>query len=121
VSWWVCLGVWERPRERETAARSVCERNAPVLPLLDLEVIEKHGEHILRANGLGNVTESVDCRAPDGLFVRLRMGFSIEGLGEGGMRGGKGTSGQGRYTNTHTHHTSHTHTHTYYFYHTPLP
>ena len=105
------------------------ERNAPVLPLLDLEVIEKHGEHILRANGLGNVTESVDCRAPNGLFVRLRMGFSVEGLGEGGMRG-KGTKHvRTRELHTHKkkHHTTHStpltphHSHTHCCYHTPLP
>jgi hypothetical protein len=93
---WLGVGGWERqrarPRERETATRSERERdcNTPVLPLLDLEVIEEHGEHILRANGLGNITEGVDCRAPDGLFVRLRMGFSVEGSREGEMRG-KGT------------------------------
>eukprot|EP00962_Isochrysis_galbana_P056214 scaffold28112_cov112-Isochrysis_galbana.AAC.2 len=43
-----------------------------VLPLLHLEVVEQRGQHVLRADGLGNVPKRVDGRPPDGLLVRAQ-------------------------------------------------
>ena len=43
----------------------------PVLPVLDLEVVQKGCQHVAWADGLGDVTKSVHSRPPDRLLVSL--------------------------------------------------
>mmetsp|Transcript_40604 Transcript_40604/g.62474 ORF Transcript_40604/g.62474 Transcript_40604/m.62474 type:complete len:214 (-) Transcript_40604:895-1536(-) len=53
-------------------------RAHPVLPLLHLEVIQQHGQHILRPNRFRNVPERVHRRPPNRLLVRLEHVEELE-------------------------------------------
>ena len=44
----------------------------PVLPLLNLEVVQQSDQHILRPNSFGNVAKCVDSGSSDALFVCLQ-------------------------------------------------
>ena len=43
-----------------------------VLSLLDLEVVEKRGQHVVRTDGLGDVTKGVDGGSSDSFLVGLK-------------------------------------------------
>mmetsp|Transcript_67790 Transcript_67790/g.141343 ORF Transcript_67790/g.141343 Transcript_67790/m.141343 type:complete len:562 (-) Transcript_67790:1430-3115(-) len=74
----------EKGREHgKRAARLRHNRNRhrgahAVLSLLHLEVVEEHGQHVLRADGFRNVAEGVDGRAADRLLVRLEHVEELE-------------------------------------------
>mmetsp|Transcript_146 Transcript_146/g.351 ORF Transcript_146/g.351 Transcript_146/m.351 type:complete len:636 (+) Transcript_146:233-2140(+) len=75
--------VHERRQHSERCARLCHDRDRDrrthaVLALLHLEVVEKRDEHVLRANRLCNVAKRVDCRAADGLLVRLEHFEQLE-------------------------------------------
>mmetsp|Transcript_16350 Transcript_16350/g.54741 ORF Transcript_16350/g.54741 Transcript_16350/m.54741 type:complete len:351 (+) Transcript_16350:350-1402(+) len=42
-----------------------------ILPFLYLQIVEKNSQHVLRANGFGDVAKSVDSSTTNGLLVRL--------------------------------------------------
>mmetsp|Transcript_25028 Transcript_25028/g.71298 ORF Transcript_25028/g.71298 Transcript_25028/m.71298 type:complete len:651 (-) Transcript_25028:1818-3770(-) len=75
--------VHERWQHRERTARLRDDGDGDggtdtQLTLLNLEVVQQGAEHVVRADGLGDVAEGVDGGAADGLLVRLQQLEKVE-------------------------------------------